>query len=328
MPVYEDYQSAGVVLSELEAALRTSDVRVTAVLVDDGSSEPPERLTVEPGLRTIERVEVVRLRHNLGHQRAIAIGLAWVFEEMPCDAVVVMDADGQDRPREVPRLIDACERLPRPAIVFAARSRRRAESLVFRLGYQVYKALHAVLVGFRVRVGNFSIVPWPVLERLVAVSELWNHYAAGVFKARLPYTMIDVERGPRISGTSRMDFAALLAHGLSAISVFSERVGARLILLLTAVGTGLLVAAGVSLVAAAASGGGVPRWATTAVVLAAVLFSQVVLVTGGVVFFIMSNRERLGFLPLRDYRYFVLASVPLHSPPGSAPPVSPTNERR
>lgn len=327
MPVYDDFRSAGVVVSQLETALESSGVRVTAVLVDDGSSEPAEGMAVEPGWRTVERVEVVRLRRNLGHQRAIAVGLAWVFEEETCDAVVVMDADGQDHPREVPRLIAACERQPRPAIVFAARSRRRAESLAFRCGYQLYKALHAVLVGFRVRVGNFSIVPWSVLERLVAVTELWNHYAAGVFKARLPYTTIDVERGPRISGTTRMDFAALLAHGLSAISVFSERVGARLILLLTVLAVGLLASAGVFLTVGAASGGSVSRWATTTVVLAAVLFSQVVLVTGGVVFFIMSNRERLGFVPLRDYRYFVLGSLRLHPAPGRAPPAEPMNER-
>jgi len=50
---------------------------------------------------------------------------------------------------------DICR--PRPA--------RRGE-FVFKLFYQLYRVIHRVLVGFDIRVGNFSVVPSQFLERL------------------------------------------------------------------------------------------------------------------------------------------------------------------
>ena len=88
----------------------------------------PSRSTpraVDLDLRAIGRVEVLHLRRNLGHQRAIAIGLAFVEAERPrCRAVVLMDSDGEDAPEDVPRLVARCEQEGRRKIVFAERTKR------------------------------------------------------------------------------------------------------------------------------------------------------------------------------------------------------------
>ena len=60
-------------------------------------------------------------------------------------------------------------------------------------------------------------------------SELWNHYAAAVLKTRLPYTSVPTIRGRRLQGDSRMGFVSLAVHGLSALSVFSDTLGVRLL---------------------------------------------------------------------------------------------------
>ena len=102
-----------------------------------------------------------------------------------------------------------------------------------------------------------------------------------------------------------MDFVALVAHGLSAISVFRERVGTRLLVgavsgaALFAV---LLVAAVVlALVAQPA----VPAGVWVAAGAAAFLTFQAVLALFVLAFIIMSQRDLLGFLPIRDYAYFI-----------------------
>ena len=112
--------------------------------------------------------------------------------------------------------------------MFAERT-RRSETWFFQLCYRVYQALHWMLTGIRVRVGNFSIIPRSLLSRLVVVSELWNHYAAAVFKSKLPFGSIKTKRAERLGGHSRMDFVGLVIHGLSALSVHGERIGVRLI---------------------------------------------------------------------------------------------------
>ena len=102
--------------------------------------------------------------------------------------------------------------------------------LSFAVFYHLYRHLHRALTGVRVRVGNFSILPFAYLSTLVAMSELWNHYAAAVFRSKLAFRMIPIPRGTRIAGSSKMNFVALVSHGLSAISVFGDIVGVRLLI--------------------------------------------------------------------------------------------------
>src|SRR6266852_3108226 len=96
----------------------------------------------------------------------------------------------------------------------------------------------------------------------MVVSELWNHYAAAVFRARILHASLPLPRGTRMAGRSQMIFVSLLVHGLGAISVFSDIVGARL-LALTAFGMVMAVlligvAAGVRWFTDLA----IPGWAT------------------------------------------------------------------
>jgi glycosyltransferase involved in cell wall biosynthesis len=311
MPVYNDFESARLLVEQLDSQLEGAGASVHVVLADDGSHEQLEVEAWPGSYSNIAGVRVVRLRRNLGHQRAIAIGLTYIHEHLACDAVVVMDADGQDRPEDVPRLLRRLRETGFRKVIFAERIRRRPESLVFKICYQVYRVLHRVLAGIRVRVGNFSVVPWSCLARLVAVSELWNHYAAAVYKAQLPHESIVTERNPRICGTSKMNFPGLLVHGLSAISVFSEIVGARLLLFLLVLSF-LGVANIVGLVVADQTRALVlPGWAIQSIGLMILVLCQIIIVCCGVVFFVMSSRDKLSFLPLRDYSYFIMDTVHL-----------------
>jgi cellulose synthase/poly-beta-1,6-N-acetylglucosamine synthase-like glycosyltransferase len=60
------------------------------------------------------------------------MGLCMIKNEIQCDAVLVMDADGVDRPQDVIRLLN-CFRENSESIVFAGR-RKRFESITFRAG--------------------------------------------------------------------------------------------------------------------------------------------------------------------------------------------------
>ena len=114
---------------------------------------------------------MLRLRRNLGHQRAIVIALAYVEAHVPCAAVVVMDLapSGEDRPSDVVRLADEWREANADKLIFALRS-RRSEGPAFRAFYGLYRALFKLGTGQPIRVGNFSLVPRAVLRRLVAVS--------------------------------------------------------------------------------------------------------------------------------------------------------------
>ena len=304
VPIYNDWDSADLLLRDLDTVCRHAGLSPEVLFVDDGSTMPIPSSLSSASLAAIRRIDILQLRRNLGHQRAIAVGLAFVHSSRPCDVVVVMDGDGEDKPSDIPRLLDRLYGEQQATVVFAERT-RRSESLVFRIFYRFYRILHKLLTGVAVRVGNFSALPYAVLDTLVVVSELWNHYAAAVFKARLPYTTVPTERGSRFSGRSRMDFASLVVHGLSALSVYGDVLGVRLLVVATALVLFLALGILLAIVIRLATTLAIPGWATYTTGILLLMLLQIMIIAVLFVFTILSARASLTFLPIRDHHFFV-----------------------
>lgn len=302
-PVYNDWSAVRLLLPLLDAELARQRLKARVVLIDDASFEPrPESLFND--LDAITEIRVLTLRRNLGHQRALAVGLSYVQERIPCEAVVVMDADGEDNPADVPRLVAEMAAREGRAIVFAQRI-RRSEGFIFTFLYRLYRLAHRVLTGIPVQVGNFSIVPSALLDRLVVVSDLWNHYAAAVFHSRLPFTMIPTPRGRRLAGRSSMNLVSLVGHGLSAIAVFADRVGVRvLIASIVALITTLLVV-GAALGQWVLTGKAPPVWLPVVAGVALLVVVQAAAAASLFVLHVLFTRAASTFIPARDYRFFI-----------------------
>lgn len=274
------------------------------VIIDDASTVPAGSEFPGGQFEALTAIIVVRLRRNLGHQKAICVGLVYVYDTYPNAITIIMDGDGEDRPVDIPRLLSEFYSHNCQKIIFARRA-RRTESLTFKIFYLLYKGVHRILTGVRVMVGNFSIVPYSCLSSLVVISEVWSHYAAAVFNAGLPYDTLAAPRGRRLSGQSRMSFVSLVTHGLSAISVYSARVGVRL-LTMSMVAILLLIIAIVLVVfmrlhtTLSLSG-----WATTVTGLLLIMLLDVIAISFLIVFVILSGRSGALFLPIRDCPHFI-----------------------
>src|SRR5579872_1909705 len=314
IPIFNDWESAQLLLNDLDQALAShqaaqlllndldqalaSHQAAQLLLIDDGSSTPiPEGFA--RNFQNISDVKILALRRNLGHQRAIAVGLVFVYENMPCRAVVVMDGDGEDRPSDIAALLREFDANSGASIIFAARA-KRLERPLFRFLYHVYRGIHWLLTGDSVRVGNFSIVPFETLSKLVVTSEIWYHYAAAVIRSRLQFRTIPLARGKRLRGRSKMNFIGLLLHGLSAFFVYGDIVGARLL-----VAIALLFVSGVVL----ASAGLAVQFTRGATFFIAgslgIVLMLAILIALVLVFTVIGSRVNMGFLPLRDCPYFV-----------------------
>jgi len=312
MPVRDDWCSAAELVRRIDKAIGSHRFSIEVLLVDDGSAQRCDPADFQGSFSSVRSIRVLRLRRNLGHQRAIAIGLAHIRARAGCDAVVVMDADGEDTPDGVIQLVRAYSDNDGTKAIFAER-RRRLDSLAFRCFYHLYRGLHRALTGISVRVGNFSILPFEYLETLVTLPELWNHYAAAVFRSRLAFATTPISRGLRIAGRSRMTFVALVSHGLSAISVFSDVVGVRVLVaslvgcLLTLLGIAAVIVIRLFTVMA------IPGWATYTAGALIIITVQFITMASGFTFFMLSSRANLGFVPLRDYPLFVMEEAGIYS---------------
>lgn len=301
-PLYNDWQSLGLLLEKMEKVIDANYLnRFHLTVVNDGSSlEPNEDLTTKASFP----IEVIHLNKNVGHQKAIAIGLARSAKEQEFAYSIVMDSDGEDQPEHIPLLIEEAEQ-SKNKIIFARRS-KRSEGILFRLFYKLYKFLFFLLIGKTISFGNFCVVPLKSLKRLVYASEIWNNFPGGAIRSKLPYGTLDLDRGKRLAGESKMNFSSLILHGLGAISVHVDVVAVRVVIfsfvLIVLSIVGMLVVAYMKFFTDAAS----PGWATSFiigmfnVVLQAFLFSLLL------VFIVLSYRSQRLFIPAEDYKVYVL----------------------
>ena len=221
MPVYEDLEASGRQFQELGQQFGD---RVFVVAVDDGSVRQP--LSVESLSQAGVAGAVLKLRRNVGHQRAIAIGLSYAAEHLvPGQQVVVMDSDGEDLPSTIPALL---AQLDNPAVdVVVAQRKSRVETFRFKAFYQVYKRFFGVMTGRPISFGNFMALKPAAVKRLVSMQELPIHVAAAVLASKLRTDVCPLDRGPRYAGQSKMNFVGLALHGFKALMVFAEDVLVR-----------------------------------------------------------------------------------------------------
>ena len=243
-PVYNDWESFISLVADIDHSICSANIEsnydIRLFAINDGSDdEPPNQLTNFLSTESINEVGVINLITNLGHQKAIAVGLSHIFVSDLADVVIVMDADGEDKPSDLLRLIASHTNNP-DAIILAKRG-KRTESFIFRIGYRFYRSIFRLSTGVSIPYGNFSLLPRKALRKIVHSPALWNHYAAAIRQSNLPAILLPTNRGHRYAGNSKMSLSSLISHGLRAMSVFSDRIASRLIITLSAVTFLLLI---------------------------------------------------------------------------------------
>jgi polyisoprenyl-phosphate glycosyltransferase len=304
IPVYNDWAAATLLLQDLDRVCASVKIGARVLIVDDGSTETAPPSLVSWPAQSIQAVDVLELYGNLGHQRALCCGLVHTYQENAADAVLIMDADGEDAPSDVPALLDRYFGEQQSKLVFASRA-RRTEGLVFKLFYQAYRALHRLFVGFDIRIGNFSVIPFRAVAGLVRSRHLWNHYAAAAVKSNFPRTSIPIAKAKRINGQSKMNFVSLLIHGLSALAVNTDNIAARsVVMACMALGIGI-VALAVVVFLRLGTTLAIAGWATSAAGLILLTLLQVVIIALLFSMGILNTRAVAEVIPLRDCPYFM-----------------------
>jgi len=228
IPTFNDSVSLRTLIEQLGTVFAGQTSDVSLLIVDDGSILPLAD-SVEAEFKTVLHARVLTLKRNLGHACAIAIGIAHAVHDNLADILVIMDADGEDKPSDLPRLIAALSHQDDMAIVVGER-RKRSERLLFRMFYQLYRILFLALTGYRIRFGNLSAMPIAAARRLADMSELWLSLPATILRSHHPILMVPTDRGSRLHGRSHMSIVSLIVFGLSAVAVFVERGLTRIIL--------------------------------------------------------------------------------------------------
>jgi len=300
IPQYNDWEALNLLITKINTDLSPEVLKNASLLVVDDCSSTDRTVPFVPFGGTA--IQVLRLYRNLGHQKAIAIGLSYVAENVDCDKVIVMDADGEDAPSDINKLVAKSIEVP-GKIIFAQRN-KRTENFIFRFFYVIYKSVFKMLTGKVITFGNFSLVPQKRLQNLVRVSEIWNNYPGGIIKSRIPYDSMPTDRATRLAGESKMNFVSLVLHGLSAISVLVDTTAVR-ILIFSMFMSGLALAFIGVILFLKLIGNATPGWASTLGSTLIILMLQSFLISLFLVFMVLQYRSQQHFIPAIHYRDFV-----------------------
>jgi polyisoprenyl-phosphate glycosyltransferase len=225
-PVYRDVRSFQILRRNLLDCLDGEAAgEARFVVIDDTAGQDPE---IEQ-LAGLDDVTVLRPPFNLGHQRAIVYALRKTLPRIDDDDLIVtLDADGEDRPDDLPRLLEPLRGEPHPAqkVALALRTKRK-ESLGFKLAYRIFRLLFRTLTGTTVRSGNFAAMPGSVARRTLRHPTFDLSYSSAILALDLPVEYVPCERGERYEGRSKMTFGRLGMHGLRMLMPFTDRIAIR-----------------------------------------------------------------------------------------------------
>lgn len=307
VPIFNDWVSFVALLKDIDHVSSTLDWAVSVIAVDDGSTEEApasiKDVSLFPSLREIRLVE---LATNVGHQRAIAIGVSMAVSETDAEAIVVMDSDGEDRPQDIPRLLAATQGKSEFAVV--ARRARRTNTLIFKAFYALYKAVFGILTGRSINFGNFCLISRGYAKRLVMTPELWNNLPAAVLRSRVPVVELPTDRGNRYAGTSKMNYVSLIVHGMGGISVYSDVIFVRMLAATAAFLVFSVVVIGSVVSMKLFSNLNTPGWTTTVVFSILIILLQTIVTTLMTMLLLLNNRSQRLVVPKHDYRDYVASS--------------------
>jgi dolichol-phosphate mannosyltransferase len=192
----------------------SSPVRI--LLVDDGSSDSTPGF-IEKMCEKDDRFACVRLSRNFGHQVAVTAGL----EVSEGDLVAVLDADLQDPPEEILRMIEKWRE--GYDVVFGVRTNRK-EWFLLRAAYAVfYRLLRRIAkIDIPLDAGDFSLMDRRVVDHINSMPE-HSRFVRGLRGwVGFRQTGLAYERDARQAGIPKYNVKRLTQLAIDGIVSFSS----------------------------------------------------------------------------------------------------------
>jgi dolichol-phosphate mannosyltransferase len=214
-PVYNEEELVEAFVERASAAL--ADYAYELVIVNDGSTDTTPQL-LERMANTDPRVRVIHLSRNFGHQAALTAGL----EHAVGDVVAMIDADLQDPPELIPKMV---ERWQEGAdVVYAVRKEREGET-AFKLAtaswfYRLFDKL--AQVDLEPNSGDFRLLDRGALDALLSMTERSRFLRGMTVWVGFTQTAVPYERDARHAGETKYTLRKMLRFSLDAIASFSH----------------------------------------------------------------------------------------------------------
>lgn len=209
IPVYKNRETLAELTTRILAVCARENLSVEILFVDDHC--PANSWEVIQELAASDpHVHGLALAQNVGQQRAVNLGLHQALGQV----VAVMDADLQDPPEALPRLLAGLRQ--GSEAVFAGR-RGHYQGARRLLSSRVFKQIIASLTGVPADAGMYVAMSRKLVNRLIEMNVQRPYLVGLIGLTHLPVTSVPVERAQRPIGQSAYSALARLQLGLSSV---------------------------------------------------------------------------------------------------------------
>ena len=221
-PVYNDWENLNKLLKKINDEAERNDFEFEVLVVNDSSKINADINFIKT--KNIISLNILNLSKNIGSQRAIALGLEYLFEfkKNKASDIIIMDSDGQDAPEILKNLISANENSDSDITVVERTNRN--EPFWFQFFYFLHKKVLFIFTGKHIKFGNFSLIRSKELKNLVNKADLWAAYPAAVVNNLKKIDRIKSDRKKRYSGETKMNLKKLFYHSSRVFSVFKTKI--------------------------------------------------------------------------------------------------------
>jgi len=216
VPVYNEQAVLGEFHRRLTQVLDGIETRAEIVYVNDGSDDY-SLVSLQDLQKTDSRVAILDLSRNFGKEIAMTAGL----DHARGDAVIIIDADLQDPPELIPKMIE--EWRHGFDVVYAQRRSRAGESALKKttaaLFYRLMQKISRVQIP--VDTGDFRLLSRRAVDALAGLRER-HRFMKGLFAwIGYPQKAIHYDREARHDGESKWSYLALWNFAIEGITSFS-----------------------------------------------------------------------------------------------------------
>lgn len=220
IPIYNEEQTLAELFERLTNLRVENDERTEYefLLVDDGSRDNSLKFIYEK-VESDSSFKVISFSRNFGHQAALLAGIS----RATGDAVVVMDADLQDPPEVIPRLVDTWER--GFDVVYAQRATRQGENFFKKKSAAVFYQIIDWLseTDLPRNVGDFRLMDRVVVDRIKELPERSLYLRGLVAWVGFNQTAVLYDREARFAGETKYSLKKMLGLATDALLSFSEK---------------------------------------------------------------------------------------------------------
>ncbi|NLF36687.1 MAG: glycosyltransferase family 2 protein [Clostridiaceae bacterium] len=218
IPLYNEEEVIHECIKRVTNVMHNNEFDYEIIFVNDGSSDSTEEI-VKQYCDKDKHLKLISFSRNFGHQTAISAGM----DNAEGDAIIVMDADLQDPPEVVLKLIEKYEE--GFDVVYAIRSKRKGESFFKKITAKMfYRFLKNMCeVDIPVDTGDFRLISRQVCDVLKGLTER-NRYVRGLVSwVGFKQTGIYYEREERYAGKTKYPLKKMLKLSVDGITSFSTK---------------------------------------------------------------------------------------------------------